>query len=173
MTNVVLRIPMRRPCGGISRRDERSCRRFPPPASLLFRRATSFMIRDWHFAADRCRAPRLLLRTLLVLSIGATVIADEQPANRAQSKLDFATDIVPILTKAGCNSGGCHGKSDGRGGFQLSLFGYDPAGDFDSIIKRSRGRRVFPGSPDESLLLRKALAVVPHGGGTRLRREQP
>ena len=58
--------------------------------------------------------------------------------------IHFAKDIVPILTKAGCNGGGCHGKSDGRGGFALSLFGYDPAADFDAIVKGSRGRRIFP-----------------------------
>lgn len=87
--------------------------------------------------------------------------------------LDFAADIVPILTKAGCNGGGCHGKSDGRGGLQLSLFGFDPAADFNSIVRNSRGRRIFPGSADGSLLLRKALGAIPHGGGTRLRREHP
>ena len=87
--------------------------------------------------------------------------------------LDFAADIVPMLTKAGCNGGGCHGKSDGRGGLQLSLFGFDPATDYHSIVHNSRGRRIFAGSVDDSLLLRKATGVAPHGGGTRLQRDQP
>jgi hypothetical protein len=87
--------------------------------------------------------------------------------------IDFARDIEPILTKKGCNSGGCHGKSDGRGGFALSLFGYDPAGDYDAIVKGSRGRRVFPADPDHSLLLLKPLTAVPHTGGKRLSRDDP
>ena len=87
--------------------------------------------------------------------------------------LDFRQDILPILTKAGCNGGGCHGKSDGRGGFQLSLFGYDPLGDYDSIVKKSRGRRLALASPQTSLLLLKPAAVLPHGGGRRLSPDQP
>lgn len=126
---------------------------------------------------ERPRCARGLVLPLLMTVLFWTTAANGAEADRRipadRSSLDFATDIVPILTKAGCNSGGCHGKSDGRGGFQLSLFGYDPARDYDSIIKRSRGRRVFPGSPDDSLLLKKATASVPHGGGTRLKREQP
>ncbi|WP_406695991.1 DUF1549 and DUF1553 domain-containing protein [Singulisphaera sp. Ch08] len=85
----------------------------------------------------------------------------------------FAKDIVPILTKAGCNGGGCHGKSDGRGGFALSLFGYDPGADYDAIVKGSRGRRIFPAWPEESLLLRKPIGSVPHAGGKRLSASDP
>jgi hypothetical protein len=81
---------------------------------------------------------------------------------------DFPRDIVPVLTRAGCNGGGCHGKSDGRGGLALSLFGYDPPADYDAIVKGSRGRRVFPAHPESSLLLLKPTAAVPHGGGKRL-----
>lgn len=82
--------------------------------------------------------------------------------------LDFRRDILPILTKGGCNGGGCHGKSDGRGGFKLSLFGYDSDADYDSIVKTARGRRLSPSSPAASLLLLKPTAVLPHGGGQRL-----
>lgn len=87
--------------------------------------------------------------------------------------LNFRRDILPILTKGGCNGGGCHGKLGGRGGFHLSLFGFDPANDYDSIVKQSRGRRLSLASPGESLLLEKPLGAVPHGGGTRLKREEP
>lgn len=87
--------------------------------------------------------------------------------------LDFTRDVLPIMTKGGCNGGGCHGKSGGRGGFQLSLFGFDPRGDYDAIVKTGRGRRLFPGSPDDSLLLTKPLNRVPHGGGTRLHGDSP
>jgi hypothetical protein len=82
--------------------------------------------------------------------------------------LNFRTDISPMLTKAGCNGGGCHGKTDGRGSFQLSLFGFNPASDFEAMVNGSRGRRVFASSPENSLLLLKAAGLIPHGGGKRL-----
>ena len=82
--------------------------------------------------------------------------------------VDFATDVVPILSKLGCNSGGCHGKASGQNGFKLSVFGFDPAADYDAIVKEARGRRVFPASPDRSLILLKPTALAPHGGGKRL-----
>ncbi len=81
---------------------------------------------------------------------------------------DFAADVVPILTKAGCNTGGCHGKADGQNGFHLSLFGYDPAGDHRAITRGDGGRRVVSLDPEASLLLAKASGRVPHGGGQRL-----
>lgn len=87
--------------------------------------------------------------------------------------LDFSRDILPLMTKAGCNGGSCHGKSGGRGGFQLSLFGFDPRGDYDSIVKAGRGRRLFPASPDHSLLLAKPLGLVAHVGGIRLHADEP
>ena len=80
----------------------------------------------------------------------------------------FAIDVVPVLSKLGCNSGGCHGRANGQNGFKLSVFGFDPAADFDSIVKQARGRRVFPSSPARSLILSKPSGGVPHGGGVRL-----
>lgn len=80
----------------------------------------------------------------------------------------FARDIVPILSKAGCNSGGCHGKAEGQNGFKLSVFGFDPPADHDALTKQGRGRRVFLPSPERSLLLLKATAQEPHGGGRRI-----
>ncbi|MCE9606002.1 MAG: DUF1553 domain-containing protein [Planctomycetia bacterium] len=79
----------------------------------------------------------------------------------------FSRDIVPVLTKAGCNMGACHGSFQGRGGMTLSLLGFNPTADYDVLFKQSRGRRVSPSAPDQSLLLRKATAAVPHGGGRR------
>src|SRR5436190_5929591 len=79
----------------------------------------------------------------------------------------FAIDVVPILSKLGCNSGGCHGRASGQNGFKLSVFGFDPPGDYDSIVKQARGRRVFPSSPVSSLILAKPSGGVPHGGGVR------
>jgi hypothetical protein len=82
--------------------------------------------------------------------------------------VNFPNQIVPIFTKLGCNSGGCHGKASGQNGFKLSLLGFEPAEDFEHLVKEGRGRRLFPASPDQSLLLLKPIGAAPHGGGTRL-----
>ncbi|MEY3174647.1 MAG: hypothetical protein RLZZ436_2561 [Planctomycetota bacterium] len=82
--------------------------------------------------------------------------------------VNFRNQIVPIFTKLGCNGGGCHGKSGGQNGFRLSLLGFYPEDDFEFLRKESRGRRIFPGMPVESLLLKKAVGQSPHGGGKRM-----
>jgi hypothetical protein len=86
----------------------------------------------------------------------------------APQPINFANDIVPILTRYGCNGGGCHGKSGGQNGFRLSLLGYEPWNDYDYLLREARGRRVFPAAPERSLLLTKATGETPHGGGARL-----
>lgn len=85
--------------------------------------------------------------------------------------VDFGREIVPLLSRMGCNAGGCHGKASGQNGFKLSLFGFDAAFDYAAITKEARGRRVFPSAPDHSLLLLKASGQVPHGGGKRMKRD--
>ncbi|MEQ1852176.1 MAG: DUF1549 domain-containing protein [Chthoniobacteraceae bacterium] len=85
--------------------------------------------------------------------------------------INFPNQIVPIFTKAGCNSGGCHGKASGQNGFKLSLLGFEPAEDYEHLVKEARGRRVFPAAPENSLLLLKGIATTPHGGGKRIDRE--
>ncbi|MCA9040337.1 MAG: DUF1549 domain-containing protein [Planctomycetaceae bacterium] len=87
--------------------------------------------------------------------------------------IDFHRDIVPILTRYGCNSGPCHGKSRGQNGFQLSLLGFDSAFDYNALTKEARGRRLFPPVPEESLLIQKGAAQVPHGGGKKLTPDSP
>jgi len=87
---------------------------------------------------------------------------------RSDRLINFGNQIVPILTKSGCNAGGCHGKASGQNGFRLSLLGFEPAEDYEHIVKEARGRRVFPAAPENSLLLLKSINVVPHGGGKRL-----
>lgn len=83
--------------------------------------------------------------------------------------ISFTNDVVPILTKAGCNTGPCHAKAGGgQNGFQLSLLGFETADDYDSLVKQGRGRRIFLGAPEESLVLKKASGALPHGGGVRL-----
>lgn len=86
----------------------------------------------------------------------------------APPPVSFRNEILPLLTKAHCNSGGCHGKAEGQNGLKLSVFGFDPAGDYRALTQESRGRRISPGNPTQSLLYRKALAVVPHGGGLKI-----
>jgi hypothetical protein len=85
--------------------------------------------------------------------------------------VDFVSDIVPILSRHGCNSGGCHGKAGGQNGFQLSLFGFDNDFDYDAIAKEGRGRRIFATSTSRSMLLAKATGSSPHGGGSRFDRD--
>ncbi|MCA9224295.1 MAG: DUF1549 domain-containing protein [Planctomycetales bacterium] len=87
--------------------------------------------------------------------------------------VNFPNQIVPVFTKYGCNSGGCHGKSGGQNGFALSLLGFEPTEDFEYLVKEARGRRLFPAAPDRSLLLLKATARLPHGGGHRIEYDSP
>jgi hypothetical protein len=84
-----------------------------------------------------------------------------------ERELHFVNDIEPVLTKTGCNAGGCHGKASGQNGFKLSLFAFEPKFDYDALVNEAHGRRVFPASPEESLLLKKATGAVAHGGGVR------
>ena len=98
------------------------------------------------------------------LDIVVTRCGRELPVN-------FPNQVVPIFTKLGCNSGGCHGKASGQNGFRLSLLGFEPTEDFEHLVKEGRGRRLFPAAPEQSLLLRKPLGDVPHGGGSRLERD--
>ncbi len=88
-------------------------------------------------------------------------------ANGGRS-VDFSTEIVPLLSRFGCNAGGCHGKQNGQNGFQLSLFGFDTDFDYSALVKEARGRRVTVSNASGSLLLRKAAGAVPHGGGRRI-----
>lgn len=82
--------------------------------------------------------------------------------------VSFGQQILPLLSKAGCNSGSCHGKAEGQNGFKLSVFGFDPEADFHAIVDESRGRRIFPSRPAESLLVAKATGRIPHGGGKKI-----
>lgn len=85
-----------------------------------------------------------------------------------QKLLDFEKDVQPMLSRFHCNGGSCHGKQRGQGGFQLSMFAFDPEFDYDALTKESRGRRAFPLAPEQSLMLLKGAGKVPHGGGKKL-----
>jgi hypothetical protein len=83
-------------------------------------------------------------------------------------KFNFENDLLPLFSRFGCNSSGCHGKAEGQNGFKLSVFGFDPPADYNALVKEGRGRRVFPAVPEESLLLRKMSGRTAHGGGVRI-----
>ena len=137
-----------------------------------------------------CLAPRagavpnvcIFLLAILVAFFSQDAQALEKPnsnsspkpsADQPQQNFKFELDIQPILTARGCNSGPCHGKSRGQNGFALSLLGFDSDMDFRSIVTDARGRRVQPASPADSLLLQKATAQLPHGGGRKLEPDSP
>lgn len=108
-----------------------------------------------------CRRVLATAAMLLLPAVAAAEIAGEP--------VSFLNDVVPVLTKAGCNAGSCHAKAGGgQNGFQLSLLGFEAGEDYEAIVRSSRGRRLFPAIPEESLLLRKGSGETPHGGGVRL-----
>ena len=103
---------------------------------------------------------RSVLASLPVIVL-ATCCSGSQP-------IDFDTQVMPILTRQGCNAGSCHGAAIGRGGLKLSLLGSDAAADHDAIVRELRGRRVNLSQPDDSLVLLKPSEQVEHEGGLRL-----
>ncbi len=94
-------------------------------------------------------------------------------AHGGDGPVDFDADVAPILTKAGCNAGACHGSAAGRGDFRLSLFGGDLAADYEQIVWALEGRRINLKQPDASLLLTKPTEYLTHGGGQRLEYDGP
>src|SRR4029077_5873455 len=82
--------------------------------------------------------------------------------------VDFANEIEPLMSRFGCNAGGCHGKQSGQNGSKLSLFGFDTDFDYHALVSEGRGRRVMVTAPEKSLLLLKGTASMPHGGGRRI-----
>jgi hypothetical protein len=89
------------------------------------------------------------------------------PTGGALKDVDFERHIMGLVSKVGCNSGSCHGSFQGKGGFRLSLFGYEPATDFAGLTRDNLGRRVNVVRPDESLFLQKATGQTYHDGGMR------
>ncbi len=88
---------------------------------------------------------------------------------RQPQPVNFVTEIIPTLNKLGCNQGACHGAQHGKGGFRLSLFGFDPVFDHEQIVKSAEGRRVVVADPERSILLQKPTLQMEHGGGERLK----
>ena len=87
--------------------------------------------------------------------------------------LSFRNHVVPVLTKAGCNSGPCHGALSGKNGFKLTLRGYDPELDYLTLTRQAGARRVNKVDPAPSLMLLKPTLAVSHGGGKRFSPRSP
>ncbi len=110
---------------------------------------------------------RYILCTLAVLALVAGGVCS------AGAAPTFDREVMSVLAKAGCNMGTCHGNLNGKGGFKLSLRGFDPSFDFSSITRSQIARRVNPAEPEASLLLLKATMTVPHEGGKRFDVDDP
>lgn len=98
-------------------------------------------------------------------ALAAVLAAGAPSAVGAEPGPSFLNEVVPLLTRAGCNQGACHGKGAGQNGFRLSLRGYAPDQDHRWLTREFDGRRIDPTQPEESLLLRKATGQTPHEGG--------
>lgn len=85
--------------------------------------------------------------------------------------ISFKLDVMPVWMKSGCNTGSCHGAARGKDGFRLSLFGFDPDGDYLRITREMPGRRIDFAVPEASLMIEKSIGVVPHTGGKRFERD--
>lgn len=90
---------------------------------------------------------------------------------QAEPAPSFINEVIPVLTRMGCNRGGCHGKEAGQNGFRLSLRGFSPEEDYERMVVESFGRRLSPSAPASSLLLLKPSGAMPHKGGVALPRE--
>ena len=106
------------------------------------------------------------------LGLASSVRAEVNlPGNKKLDQVDFERHIMGLFGRMGCNSGSCHGSFQGKGGFRLSLFGFEPEKDFGAATRDSMGRRVNSMQPDDSLLLLKATGQVEHGGGMRFSKD--
>jgi hypothetical protein len=107
------------------------------------------------------------------IEIHASTLKQTIPVKVTKANADilvnFTREIVPILTRSGCNQGACHGAQHGRGGFKLSLLGFDPFFDYAQIVQSAEGRRVVLSDPERSILLMKPALVMEHGGGERIK----
>ncbi len=106
------------------------------------------------------------MRLKFLAALALALVGDSARA----AEVSFERDVLPVLTRAGCNAGACHGNLNGKGGLKLSLKGEDAAADFAALTRDMLARRTDPIRPDESLMLKKATAQVPHEGGARFAR---
>jgi hypothetical protein len=136
---------------------------FEPAAAEIVRAEDNFL----HPVADGT--------TTVTVRVGIQTasVAVESRSVGEPSPVSFHNETLAALTKSGCNMGACHGSPSGKGGFRLSLRGYDAPFDMNTLRTEFAGRRANVAQPDESLLLKKPLMEVPHGGGQRLLPNDP
>lgn len=103
----------------------------------------------------------------------ALLLGDATATAAGPQPVSFERDVMAVLSRAGCNSGPCHGNLNGKGGLKLSLRGEDPVRDWSVLTHDMLARRANAHRPDESLLLKKALGEIPHEGGIRFSRQSP
>ncbi len=119
----------------------------------------------------RFSAIAILIACGAVMSVAISVVSAEETGSSSAAAPgttavpSFRQDVMPVLFRAGCNAGTCHGSARGKDGFMLSLFGYDAKGDYERIVTEMPGRRVNAAVPEQSLLLLKAIGGVSHTGG--------
>ena len=111
--------------------------------------------------------PIRLLTVAVCLAVPGVSSAVDLPSGGKIENVDFERHVMGLLSKVGCNAGSCHGSFQGKNGFRLSLFGYEPDFDFAALTRDNLGRRVNVQKPDDSLLLLKGAGRMPHDGGTR------
>src|SRR3989441_241703 len=133
--------------------------------------ATTIILEDSVMPAASIARPFALAIAAALALIGSASAAVPATTIKTPEKIDFERHIMGLLGRLGCNSGSCHGSFQGRGGFRLSLFGYEPEKDIIAITRDSLARRINPIDPDNSLLLLKATGQVEHGGGMRFSRD--
>lgn len=116
--------------------------------------------------ADRFVAPHTVGDTVLNVTYGGqTVAVPVKVKDVTHTPISFVRDVLPVLTKTGCNQGACHGGQQGKAGFKLSLRGYDPQYDYAALTDDLAGRRFNRAQPEQSLMLLKPTQGVPHEGG--------
>ena len=117
----------------------------------------------------RSGPPPTARRPLAVAFGGQAVDGARQgrAGRRPRRRISFRLDVMPVFMRAGCNTGSCHGAARGKDGFRLSLFGFDPEGDYHRLTREMVGRRINLAVPADSTLLEKATGAVPHTGGKR------
>ncbi|MDA1018079.1 MAG: DUF1549 domain-containing protein, partial [Planctomycetota bacterium] len=115
--------------------------------------------------------PRENGQTEVLIALGqhTTTVPIHVSGQQSPETVSFEYHTLPILAKAGCSGGACHGSPNGKAGFRLSLFGFEPHTDRDSLTREFQSRRINPFDPDNSLLLQKPTMQIPHAGGRRLR----
>ena len=131
------------------------------------------------------RARFLITASLLLFTVSVKSVTTREEAKTPRSApaaavvtdaaqgFTFRNHVIPVLTKAGCNSGACHGAASGKNGFSLTLRGYDPDADYNALTREAAGRRVNKLEPAKSLVLLKPTETVPHMGGKRFEPESP